>query len=80
MYCESGYHVQRNYILLLCVVMKPKIKHSTLLYCIIWQNYIIVYYNEFLITALLCHTFIVLQCILLLLFYLFNNTKSKYFN
>ena len=45
MYCKMDYYVKRDYILLLCIVMKPKIKHFTLLYCIIWQNYIIVYYT-----------------------------------
>ena len=63
MYCKNGYYVQRDYILLLCMLMEARIKHFTLLYCIIWQNYIIVYYNEFLFnktlyTKLFCHTFI----------------------
>ena len=74
MYCKSGYYVQRNYILLLCMVMKPKIKHFTLLYCIIWQNYIIVYYNEFLITALLCHTFIKALLLYCNVFYFYYST------
>ena len=79
MYCKSGYYVQRNYIRLLCVVMKPKIKHSTLLYCIIWQNYIIVYYNEFLFnktlyTELLCHTFIKALLLYCNVFYFYYST------
>ena len=45
MYCKNGYYVQRDYILLLCMLMEARIKHFTLLYCIIWQNYIIVYYT-----------------------------------
>ena len=32
MYFKKDYYVQRNYILLLCMVMEAKIKHLTLLY------------------------------------------------
>ena len=78
MYCKLYYYVKRDYILLLCIVMKSKIKHFTLLYCTIWQNCIILYYNGFfyLYTALLCHTFIIALLLYCNVFYSYDTNVS----